>query len=202
MAQGRGRDGQFLMNMEMDSEIRFRAVEKEDLHLLKIWRNSESVRSGVREYRLLGMADQERWFENYQKSRRNSEWDQELMMIETEETKNILTPVGVGGFVRIEWRNRKTELSYYPSPAVKDEYLICESIFKLLEKGFMDFNFHKIYWPVYSHNPNLDLYRKILNEEAVLKFEYFWNGGYSDRHYLSLTESQFHEKFDKSPIKS
>lgn len=176
--------------------ISFRQVEKSDLPLLKYWRNSDIVRPFVREYRLLADSDQESWYQAYLVSRRKSDWDQEIMIIESDgkyldaanctlldlpDKHSIKIPIGVGGFTRIEWRNRKAELTFYN---FYQQY-IKESIIALLVKGFDEFNFHKITWPVYSHDPNLSLYQTIFNTEAILKYEYWWDGKFQDRIYLS-----------------
>ena len=46
--------------------IGLRAVEKEDLQLLRDWRNISSFRRNFREVRELSMYDQEKWFESLQ----------------------------------------------------------------------------------------------------------------------------------------
>ena len=100
--------------------------------------------------------------------------------------EDVYEDVGVGGFVRIEWRNRRAEFSFYSIGGSKKEHIL-----ELLRKGFYDFNFNKINWPVYGHDPNISTYRDIFREEAILKEEYFWDGKYQDRHYLSLTKKEF-----------
>ncbi len=100
--------------------------------------------------------------------------------------------IGVGGFVRIEWRNRRAEFSFYIGD---DKYryptYINEAINKLLSRGFYDYGFNKITWPIYSHDPSLDVYKETFKTEAVLKKEYFWNGKFQDRIYLSLLREEF-----------
>lgn len=174
--------------------IEFRAVEEADLSTLQTWRNSEDVSPYVREYRYLSMFDQKIWFENYQKQRRRSDWDSELMMILYRDDKheNVYPRIGCGGFVRMEWRNRKSEFSFYlGNKDFKNEDIIWESISNLLGIGFNVFNLNKVYWPVYGHDPNLKTYKEIFKEEAILKEEYFWMGKFQDRHYLSLTKKEF-----------
>src|SRR3990167_9268340 len=126
--------------------ITFKPLEEEDLTLLQHWRNSPGVLPYVREYRFLSDYDQDKWWESYQKSRRTSEWDQELMIIQLDTGKDWKTnglsgiggsvtfnidgktykgPIGVGGFVRTQWRNRKAELSFF---ICKDSYKTREII--------------------------------------------------------------------------
>lgn len=162
--------------------ITFRSIEEKDLEIIKYWRNSPGVLPYVREYRLLSDYDQDKWFEAYQKQRRTSDWDQELMLILDEDLS-----IGVGGFVRTQWRNRRAELSFFiGEDAARTKDIIKDSLESLIDLGFNTYGFNKITWPVYGHDPNLDIYKDILKEEAVLKEEYFWNGKFYDRHYLSI----------------
>lgn len=158
------------------SMITCRPIERTDLPMLKRWRNSTDVMPYVREYRFLTDHDQERWYSSYLASRRTSDFDQELLILEWEGEA-----FGVGGFTRIEWKNRKAELSFY---SINRDY-IKEALTALIDKAFNEFGFHKIYWPVYSHDPNLETYSDIFHEEAVLCDEYYYNG-WQDRIYLSL----------------
>ena len=171
--------------------ITLRQIEESDLEMMKNWRNSEHVRPYVREYRFLSYQDQLEWFDQYRKQRRSSDWDTELMMI-------ILSrhPVGIGGFTRIEWRNRKAELSFYVGNM---DYFGMEQIPDvlrcILDIGFKHYGFHKVTWPVYSHDPRMPIYQKVFETEAILKEEYFWDGRFHDRIYLSLTKAQFDDKY-------
>src|SRR3990167_7681837 len=157
--------------------LTLRPIEREDLKILKIWRNQDCVRSTVREYRLLCDSDQESWYNAYLSSRRKSDFDQEILIIEGDghylgngkiqfENKRcqncVPIPIGVGGFTRVEWRNRRAELTFYLGDT-KSEIYREECVHKLLEKGFNEFGFHKITWPVYGHDTNIQLYKTIFD---------------------------------------
>ena len=71
--------------------VNFRQIEKEDLPLLRDWRNQERVRRCCREYRLLNMANQISWFEGISTSR----VDNMFIVIADDE------PVGVCGLTHI-----------------------------------------------------------------------------------------------------
>ena len=44
--------------------IKFRPIERDDLDLLRDWRNDPEIRLFCREYRLLNLERQERWFDS------------------------------------------------------------------------------------------------------------------------------------------
>jgi len=50
-------------------KVGLRAVEKEDLILLRDWRNLTDFRKHFREVRELSLTDQEEWFESLQKTK-------------------------------------------------------------------------------------------------------------------------------------
>lgn len=182
--------------------ITLRAIEESDLGDIDRWRNSKSVFPYVREYRLLSAKDQEDWFKSYRESRRDSDWGQELMIL----NHSGFGDIGVGGFVRIEWRNRKAELSMYlrgtevivpEKGMVPSDYdprtdaIYKEALFELFRYGFDILGFNKITWPLYGHDPKLGLISMLMVEEAVLHDEYFWDGLFHNRHYFSIFKSEF-----------
>jgi len=182
--------------LRTDTVIVLRGLNRSDLPMLLKWRNSRGVLNYVREYRLLDMADQINWYGNYLESRRKADWGQELMVVcEQPLHSDPVTPIGVGGFVRIQLHHGRAEISFYIGETkYRTKQIIKESLAKLLEMGFNQLRFNKITWPVYSHDPNLETYKSIIPEEAVLKQEYFWDGKFNDRHYLSITAHQYQEK--------
>ena len=88
-------------------------------------------------------------------------------------------PQGVGGFTRIDWRNRKAELSFYVEEF--DKVFVKKALLVLLAYATKTLNLHKIYWPVYSFNPHLKVYEEVMKREYVAKKEYYWEGKYHDR---------------------
>src|ERR1043165_8977486 len=90
------------------------AVEREDLKVLRDWRNNTEFRTHFREYRELNMAMQEKWFE--EKVLR----DPTTMMFSIRRlTDNML--LGCCGFVYINWVHRHADLSLYIG--WNDEYI-------------------------------------------------------------------------------
>jgi len=171
--------------------ISFRPIEINDLIQLRNWRNSAEVLPYVREYRLLNSSDQKTWFKSYLGQRRSADFDTELFIMSYKETET-----GCGGFTRIEWRNQKAELTFYIGETeFRKPLIIKELLLGLLEKGFNEWNFNKIYWPVFGHDPNLEIYAQVFITESVMKDEYYWAGAFQDRHYLALTKKIYLQKF-------
>ena len=76
--------------------VGLRAVEKEDLSLLRDWRNIPEFRKNFREVRELNMANQENWF---QKSCVNNPNDFMFIIQRLSDNK----PIGAAGLLYINW---------------------------------------------------------------------------------------------------
>jgi hypothetical protein len=140
------------------------------------WQKYEEVMPYCRQYRPLSMQDMEEWY-----SKLNDDKDynltNDMFMLSYKDTK-----IGVGGFTRIDWRNRKAELSFYVGEdSSRNQKTISSAIMAIVEYGFKTLNLWKIYFPVYSFNPNLPMYQKVLKEEYTAKKEYYWEGKYWNR---------------------
>ena len=164
-------------------EITLRAIECGDLKMLQRWRNSPHVMPYCRQYRPLSMRDMEKWYEKLHEDK-DYNLTNDLFIIEADGNS-----IGVGGFVRLDWRNRKAELSFYVgeiAKATKD--IIVKSILALMGYGFKTLGLHKIYFPVYATNPYLSIYKEVLKEEYRAKEEYYWDGKFHDRIILVAYE--------------
>jgi RimJ/RimL family protein N-acetyltransferase len=161
-------------------KIKLHAIEKSDLKLIQSWRNSDNVMPYCRQYRPLSVQDMENWF-NTLKIDNDYNLVNDMFMI-----YDINEPIGVGGLVRIDWRNRHGELSFYignTSYCTKEH--ITQSLLAIMEYAFQTLNLHKVYWPIYSFNPYLEIYEKVMEREYVGLREYYWQGKYWDRIILS-----------------
>jgi len=156
--------------------ITLRAIEKEDLNMLKRWRNSQGVLPWCRQYRGLSYDDMVTWYDGLTKDKQYNLIN-DLFIIEWDGT-----PIGVGCYVRIDWRNRKAEVSFYVGEDTRrTSQVINQALLAVVEYGLSTLNLWKIYFPVYQGNPNLSMYEKVLEREYVAKQECYWNGKYLDR---------------------
>ena len=162
--------------------ITLRAIEESDLGLIQLWRNSTYVMPYCRQYRPLSYQDMVNWYETKKDDDYNLTTD--LFMIMSD-----MTPIGVGGYTRIDWRNRKGEVSFYVGKVDSlDEKTIIEALSVVVAYGLRTLNLFKVYFPCYSNNPYLEYYEKVMEREYTAPKEYYWNGVYLDRIILSKYE--------------
>lgn len=164
-------------------EIDLLPINREDLPLLQSWRNSDSVLPYCRQYRPLSDRDMELWYESLHKDREFNLTNDLFIM-------NCGEPIGVGGLVRIDWRNRKGEVSFYVAEEV-DNTTIRKALARVVQYGISTLGLWKLYFPVYSFNPRLGLYKKVMKEEYIARQEYYWEDKYHDRIILTAYQKDF-----------
>lgn len=158
------------------AEIILHPILEGDLDCIQVWRNSPNVMNWCRQYRPLSREDMKAWFKKLHEDK-DYNLANDLFLLVREGS-----PIGVGGFVRIDWRNRKAEVSFYVGDDdERTESNITEALLLLMDYAFETLNIRKVYFPVYEKNPNLAIYEKILTREYVAKQEYYWEGEYQDR---------------------
>jgi len=156
--------------------VSLRALEKEDLEILKEWRNSKHVRKSTREYKLLNMINQKNWFESIHQLNP----PREIMFGILNKRKKL---IGVTGLTYIDWKNRNSEISIYFS--IKNWQTKSEAkevINLILEYGFEELNLHRLYVEIFSlMKENIKLFSnlKFIKEgelrEKIWRKNKWWN---------------------------
>ncbi len=126
--------------------VGLRAVEKEDLILLRDWRNKPNFRKNFREVRELNMINQEHWFN---KCCTNNPNDFMFIIERLSDSK----PIGAAGLLYINWIIRSADFSFYigEEELYIDNKGIAEDAAKILIKyGFSNLNLHKIWMELYE----------------------------------------------------
>lgn len=158
------------------AQITLDSIEAEDLITLQCWRNSANVMPYCRQHRLLTLDDMEEWYETGDRDN--------LFLIRCDGK-----PIGVGGLVRVDWRNRKGEVSFYVAEKCNNDD-IKTALNMVLYYGFATLQMWKIYFPVYAFNPRLGLYKEVMIHEYTAQKEYYYEGKYYDREVLVAYNEQ------------
>ena len=122
-------------------KVGLRALEKEDLKLLKDWRNNVDFRKHFREVRELSEADQENWFISLQNSRQIN-FMFVIVDVETNEA------IGAAGLLYVNWVIRSADFSFYIGKNeiyVDDKEVSSEAAKLLIDYGFNNLNLNKIW---------------------------------------------------------
>jgi len=166
-------------------KVRFRAIEREDLPQLRDWRNHPEIRRRTREFRLLSMENQERWFAQLHDDRNT------VMFAVLDEQGKL---IGVVGLTYIDWKNRKSEVSIYigDESAWGKGYGL-DALRTLVGYGFHTANLHKLYAEIFSFNePSIKLFEKAgFKPDGRKREDQFVDGKYWDTLVYSLLASEF-----------
>jgi RimJ/RimL family protein N-acetyltransferase len=124
--------------------IGLRAIERDDLRQLMDWRNKPEFRRYFREYRELGMADQEAWFE------RMSADSRQLMFAVVDRADGRL--LGASGLCFVDWVNRNCDLSIYigADDVYIDDRYAPDAARTTLRYGFEELGLNRVWVEIYD----------------------------------------------------
>lgn len=171
--------------------VQLRAMEKEDLNLLKQWRNIESFRKNFREHRELNNYNQEKWFEKTVSS------SCDYMFIIERSSDNL--PLGACGLLYINWQLRTADFSFYigyNELYIDNEYAP-EAIKLLIMYGFNVLNLNKIWMELYEFDlKKLNIFLEDFNfkKDGKLRQNAFEEGKYFDSYIISLLKDEYDPK--------
>jgi len=163
--------------------LTYRQIEREDLGILRDWRNQYHIRNRTREHRLLNMINQVDWFESMSRNKNNEMY---LMSVD-------FLPVGVCGLCYIDWVNRNAEVSLYIGNDNMRRQGIGTKVLKFLEKkAFDEFNLHRLWAEIYSNNvASRILFEKCgYTKEGKLREHVFKGGKYRDSFIYGLLKEE------------
>lgn len=165
--------------------VGLRAVEKEDLLLLKDWRNITEFRKNFREVRELSLADQDEWFESLQKTKHINFM---FTIIDLKSKK----PIGASGLLYINWIIRSADFSFYIGDNQKyigNDGVAKEAAQLLIQYGFKELNLHKIWMELYEFDDmKIEFFTKEFGfeKDGKLRDNCFYKGKYWDSYIISL----------------
>jgi len=164
-------------------KIQLRAVERDDLALMRDWRNQPDLRRHFREFRELNLVNQEQWFTRISASPND-------FMFVIERTSDG-APIGVAGLVYVHWILRSADLSLYIG--ADDIYIDGPGGFAedaartLIRYAFDNLNLHKVWTELYSFDAKkIELYTRLgFHRDGVLRDNAFEDGRYHDSYIYS-----------------
>lgn len=167
--------------------IQLRPLEREDLKQLRDWRNDPEIFSRVREHRLLGMEDQEYWFNSLIRDSRN-------MMFGVMDEERF---IGVCGLTHVDWVGRKAEVSIYIGDARFRGKGYGSMVLGLLaDYAFGECNLNRLWAEVFESNEiSARLFRKAgYASEGKMRKHAYKNKRFLDSEIFGLLREEWIEK--------
>lgn len=148
------------------------------------WRNDPRIWQWCRQYTLISEADQRKWLEKI-------ESDPSIKMFAV---TNIDKPIGVAGFTSIDLHNRNAEFSLYIKPESHGQGFGEKALKTLLNHGFYDWGFERIWGETYEGNPAIKMFKRIgMKKEGTLRNSYFRNGQFINSHIVSILRESWND---------
>lgn len=169
--------------------VGLRALEKDDLPLLRDWRNITAFRRNFREFRELNMTNQENWF-----SKVNASPNDFMFMIERLEDK---LPLGACGLLYTNWIIRSADFSFYignEEAYIDSKGYADEAADVLIKYGFDNLNLNKIWMELYEFDKmKISFFTEKFGfkQDALLRENCFEDGRYWNSLIISLIRSDF-----------
>jgi RimJ/RimL family protein N-acetyltransferase len=169
--------------------VGLRAIEKEDLSLLRDWRNIELFRKNFREHRELSMANQDIWF-----SRLSVSPNDFMFIIQRMEDG---LPVGACGLLYTNWIIRSSDFSFYighNEKYIDKQGYAEESARLLINYGFNNLNLNKIWMELYEFdNRKIEFFTKTFGfvKDGLLRENCFEDGKYHNSLIISLLRKEY-----------
>ena len=151
--------------------------------LLRTWRNCDDLRKTFRQFGLLNMLDQERWW-----TRQTT--DPTVAMYGVLADDKL---IGVCGLTGIHWTNRTAEISIYVGdPEYRKADVAVVVLRALAGIAFGEFNLHRLWAECYAFN---DQMLKVLEmsgftKEGTLVEHVFWAGKYWNSYIYGLIREE------------
>jgi len=169
--------------------VGLRAVEREDLKIMRDWRNLSEFRKNFREYRELNMEMQIKWFEKYVVE------DDNTQMFIIERLKDS-KPMGVCGLVYVNWVIKSADVSFYIGERnvyIDSTGCADEALNLLMKYAFNQLNMHKLWTELYEFDTKkINFYEKHkFKRDAILRDNCFEDGKYWNSYIYSLIQNEF-----------
>ena len=175
----------------VEHTIRLRAIELDDLPLLKKWRNE--LRYFFREYRLLTDANQLKWYNSIQDDRRFIHYAIDVW--EGDDWHLI----GSCNWSNINWVSRHAEVGrYIGDPEYRGKGYGLKMTIELHRIVFQDLNMNTVRGEVWAYNThNINFLRKFGYKEAGrYRNAKFYKGEYHDSILMDMTREEWGKLWD------
>ncbi|MCK5231229.1 MAG: GNAT family N-acetyltransferase [Desulfobulbaceae bacterium] len=165
------------------------AVEKEDLPILKEWRNNPEFRKHFREYRELNSDMQLKWYD----AKVVNDHTTEMFAIRDSDSQELL---GCAGLAYINWIHRHADLSLYigwQNSYIDDHGYAEDSCRLLLDYAFREIGLNKVWTEIYEFDHKKKaLYDKLgFQQDGMLRQNYFCEGRWWDSRILSILAEEY-----------
>jgi RimJ/RimL family protein N-acetyltransferase len=173
------------MNIIGDT-ILLRSIEKDDLKILHLWANNESIQLMLGGWHFpTNMNDQNKWFETLSCNSLNQRF-----IIENDKNQQI----GMANIVNINFKDGNAEIGLLLDPAFQGKGFGKKIVDTIANYSFNQLRLNRIETTIISINqPSLKLFLNKCGwkQEGILRSWYYRNGMYIDKIILAILKEEF-----------
>jgi RimJ/RimL family protein N-acetyltransferase len=181
--------------MILGEQIRFRAIEKEDLPYFVKWLNDPEVRQGLSMILPLSLAEEADWFEELLKK---PPFERPLAIeIQPDPQVDEWIFVGNCGLFGIDWQNRFAEIGIHiGDKKYWNQGFGTKAMRLILKHGFDNLNLHRLWLRVFETNLRaIHSYEKAgFTLEGKLRQAQYLDGKYVDVMIMSMIKLEWKEQ--------
>ncbi|MCK5793983.1 MAG: GNAT family N-acetyltransferase [Anaerolineales bacterium] len=181
--------------MILGNQLRFRAIEKEDLPKFVKWLNDPEIKYGLSMVVPLSLAEEENWFENLLK---RSSYERPMAIeIQPDPQVNEWIFVGNCGLIQIDWQNRSSEVGIFiGEKGYWNQGFGTNAMRLIIKHGFENLNLHRIWLRVFETNQQaMRSYEKAgFTQEGIYRQAQYLDGKYVDVIIMSMLKSEWQEQ--------
>ena len=178
--------------MIIGDQIRYRAIEKEDIPYFTRWLNDPEVRKGLSMIMPFSLTEEEEWFAGLTK---RPPFEKPLAMeIQPDPEVDEWIFVGNCGLLGIDWQNRFAEVGIFiGEKAYWNQGFGTKAIQLMMKFGFEDLNLHRIWLRVFETNQRaVRSYIKAgFTEEGKFREAHYVDGKYVDVIIMSALKDEW-----------
>jgi len=173
--------------------IRLRAIEPEDLPLLKKWRNE--LKDYYREHRFINQPHQERWYEN-------TIGDARYVYYAIDVWYGKWWLVGACGWCWIDWLNRHCDLSIYiGDPEWRGKGIGLKAMIELHKIAFHEWNMNTVRLEVLSFNPAVKFYENFgYQRVGIYRQAHFYKSDHHDSILMDMTKDEWRDRYSQTQL--
>ena len=166
--------------------ILLRSIEKDDLKILHLWANNESIQLMLGGWHFpTNMNDQNKWFETLSCNSLNQRF-----IIENDKNQQI----GMANIVNINFKDGNAEIGLLLDPAFQGKGFGKKIVDTIANYSFNQLRLNRIETTIISINqPSLKLFLNKCGwkQEGILRSWYYRNGMYIDKIILAILKEEF-----------
>lgn len=181
--------------MILGDQIRFRAIEKDDLPNFVRWLNDPEVQRGLSMRYPLSLAEEESWFAEMIK--RPPAARPMAIEIQPDPEKDVWVFVGNCGFFEPNWEDSSAEIGIHiGEKQYWDQGFGTKAMNLLLKFGFESLNLHRLYLRVFETNQRaIRSYEKAgFVLEGKMREAQYMNGTYVDVLFMSILRHEWQKE--------